>query len=76
MHPLRRLQHLLAPPVSPNHGTILAIGTDLRIATSSGLLSVPRAVTDATVYRVGDSVVLANGVVVGRRNGTPTVYVV
>lgn len=75
MHPIRRIQNLLIPQ-APNHGTILSIGTDLRVATAQGLLSVPHSASDATRYRVGDSVILSNGVVVGKRNGNPTVYVV
>ena len=61
---------------SPQQGKVVKVGSELRIATHQGSLAITPSVNDATIYRVGDSVILANGVIVGRRVKTPTTYVV
>lgn len=74
MHPLKQLQRLLTPRVS-NHGKVIGIEGDLRVVTTQGVLTIPRRASDATQYRVGDSVILANGQLVGKRLAEPPVYV-
>jgi len=75
MHPLKQLRNLLEIHKT-NQGRIIArTATNLILATPQGSISVKRSNTDATVYNVGDTVLLANGVVVGKRNREPTVYV-
>jgi hypothetical protein len=60
-----------------NQGKVVAVsGDSLVLATHKGSLSMKKNANDLTNYRTGDSVILANGVVVGRRLRTPTVYVV
>lgn len=76
MHPLKHLRNLLEVP-KINQGRVIArTATDLVLATPQGSVSVKRSNTDATIYNVGDTVLLANGVVVGKRNREPTVYVI
>jgi len=75
MHPLKQLKGLMKE-TSPGNGKVVQVGTELRIATTQGMVTVQPSVGDATRYRVGDSVILVNGVVVGRRANSPTVYVV
>lgn len=55
---------------------IARTATNLVLATPQGSVSVKRSNMDATIYNVGDTVLLANGVVVGKRNREPTVYVI
>jgi uncharacterized cupin superfamily protein len=74
MHPLKQLKGLLKE-TSPGNGKIVQVGNELRVATTRGTLSIQPSAGDATRYRVGDSVILNNGVVVGRRLNAPTVYV-
>lgn len=76
MHPLERIKRLLSDRSAPS-GTV--IGTDgnyVTLATSLGSKRVMKSVGDATSYRVGDEVVLANWQIVGRRVRQPTIYVV
>lgn len=75
MHPLVRLRQLLAT-ASPHRGTVVKSGASMTIATNTGSLVMFRAPGDANIYRVGDEVVLSNGTIVGKRSGSPTVYVV
>lgn len=75
MHPLKQLQKLLNPK-SPNRGRIISISKEsLLIATTKGSQSFPKSIGDVTPYKSGDSVILVNGQVVGRRRNEPTVYV-
>ena len=74
MHPLKQLRRLIQTRV-PNQGKVVGVDRDLRIATATGLLSVTRSATDATRYRVGDTVLLSNGQVVGKRLANPPTYV-
>lgn len=76
MHPIKQLRKLLATP-STNQGKVVSSTENtLILATPKGSLSVSRASGDATRYQAGDTVLLANGVVVGKRQRQPTVYVV
>lgn len=47
----------------------------LLIATTKGSQSFPKSIGDVTPYQTGDSVMIVNGQVVGRRRNEPTVYV-
>lgn len=76
MHPLKQIRHLLREP-SINQGTVIrSTATNTLLATPKGSLSVSRSLNDATAYKPGDVVLLANGIIVGRRHRTPTIYVV
>lgn len=76
MHPIHQLRKLLKEP-STNQGRVIRSNeSSMVIATPKGSLSVTRSIGDATRYQVGDTVLLANGVVVGKRQRQPTVYVV
>lgn len=74
MHPLKELRKLVKP-ISPNSGKVVKAGTELLIATSKGSLLLNKVPGDATQYNVGDEIILTNGVVVGRRQRNPTIYV-
>jgi len=76
MHPIQQLRKLLKEP-STNQGRVIT-SNDLSmvIATPKGSMSVTRSTSDATRYQAGETVLLANGVVVGKRQRQPTVYVV
>lgn len=75
MHPLKQLQKLLNPK-SPNTGRIISSSNgNLLIATAKGSQSIPQSSGDATQYKAGDSVVLVNGQVAGKRLNEPSVYV-
>lgn len=76
MHPLKQLQKLLDVPKTNQGKVVSSTENTLILATPKGSLSVSRSVGDATRYQVGDTVLLANGVVVGKRQRQPTVYVV
>lgn len=76
MHPVNKLRKLLVPQ-SRAAGTVTAVqGQSLTIATARGPVTVTRQAGDATAYRVGDAVTLVNGLLAGRRVGSPAVYVV
>jgi len=76
MHPIKQLQKLLNPK-SNNNGRVIATNQDsLTIATAQGSRVISKSSGDATQYRVGDSVALVNGQVVGKRSNAPTVYVI
>jgi hypothetical protein len=75
MHPLKQLQKLLQPK-STNNGHVIAQANGiLTLATKYGTQAIPKTSGDLTVYRVGDTVKLLNGQVVGKRVNQPTVYV-
>lgn len=76
MHPLKQLKQMLRES-SPNQGKVIQTkGNELMVATNRGSLPITKLTSDATKYAVGDSVVLVNGQVVGRRIRNPTIYVV
>lgn len=76
MHPLQQLRKLLQDHPT-NSGTVIAInGNSLTIATARGSQQLQKIGTDATQYRPGDAVILANGQIVGRKTREPMVYVV
>ena len=75
MHPLKQLQKILQES-SPKQGKVVKIGAELRVATHQGSMAITPSANDATVYRVGDAVILSNGVIIGRRIRTPTIYVI
>lgn len=75
MHPLKQLRSLLQASSSNTGKVIQAGGAALQVFTRDGLLSIAPSSQDATRYRVGDTVVLKNGVIVGRRNAISEVYV-
>lgn len=75
MHPLKQLQNLLQKR-SPNQGTIVtSSSSEMLVATTLGSLRVLRGTGDTTNYKPGDSVILVNGQVVGRKLRSPTIYV-
>lgn len=76
MHPIQHLKKLLNTS-STNQGRIISsTATAFVLATPKGSMSVIRSPNDVTVYKTGDTVLLANGVVVGRRLREPTTYVI
>lgn len=74
MHPIKELQKILTQS-TPNKGTVVSAGENLIVATTNGTLSVSRNVGDATNYKAGDSVILANNKIIGRRLRASTIYV-
>lgn len=76
MHPIKQLRNLLTPP-SPNQGKVVGISEgNVMVSTPNGMLTLQPMVNDATRYVIGDSVILAGGVIVGRHLRQPTTYVV
>lgn len=75
MHPLTQLRKIFNSQKTNQGRVISQTDSTLILATPKGSLSVARSANDGTRYQVGDTVLLANGVVVGRRNRVPTVYV-
>lgn len=75
MHPLKQLRSLLQA-TTPNTGKVVKVEDTLVIATRNGMLSVQQSSQDANHYSVGDTVVLNNGMIVGRRKTNNTVYVI
>jgi hypothetical protein len=75
MHPLKQIQSLLKERTA-NQGKVVKVGEEIRVTTNYGMVSVQPNPNDLTRYRVGDSVLLANGVIVGRRMPATKVYVV
>jgi len=76
MHPLKQLRKLLSVPESRQGMIVTQTQSSFIIATALGSQSVPRSAQDLTIYRTGDSVILANGVVIGRRLKPSKVYIV
>jgi len=74
MHPIKQLKRILDDS-SPSQGRVVSVGHDVRVSTTKGVLSIQKNNRDATRYRVGDSVILANGTIVGRRLPSTKVYV-
>ena len=76
MHPLQQLRKILQKSQTNNGRVISASSTEILIATTKGSTRLPRTPGDVTNYQSGDTVILANGQVVGRRLRSPAVYVV
>jgi hypothetical protein len=74
MHPLKELKKILEKK-TPNNGKVITSGTSLLVATNQGQFSITPTPGDATKYTVGDDVILSNGVIIGRRNRSSTIYV-
>lgn len=75
MHPLHRIKKLLLDRPIPSGKVIGTEGAYVTVATAQGSQRVRKTSGDATAYRIGDEVVLANGSIVGRRTRQPTIYV-
>lgn len=76
MHPVNDLKRLLSRNIRQT-GTVVNSNLDtVTVATSKGVVSVKRLPGDATLYRNGDTAVLLDGQVIGRRRGSPSIYVV
>lgn len=66
MHPLKQLQDILSTRKPVSSGKVVAVSpTGISVALKSGVTVLPR--TDATVYNVGDTAVIRNGVLAGKR---------
>ena len=76
VHPVRELQRLLVPDPRRSGTVTAGTGESITVATARGPVTVTRPAGDATAYKAGDAVTLVNGVLAGKRVGTPTVYVV
>lgn len=76
MHPLKKLSKLFGEKKTNQGKVIRTSGQNLIIATPKGSLSVQKNTNDVTSYTEGDTVLLANGVVIGKRLKQPKVYVV
>lgn len=75
MYQIKELKRLLNTS-PPNNGTVVESGNSLTVATRKGTISVPKSAGDATAYKVGDTVIISNGVLVGRRIKRPKIYVI
>lgn len=65
-NPLLQIKTLLGGRVSPREGSVVSVQRgQIHVATTSGVLILPR--TDATAYKSGDTVILKNGVLQGKR---------
>jgi hypothetical protein len=76
MHPLKQLRKLLQERPTSSGTVIATSGDSITIATAQGSQRLRKTGTDATQYRPGDEVILANGQIVGRRTREPIIYVV
>ncbi len=76
MHPLKQLKQLLQDRPVSSGKVIATSGDSITIATVIGSQRLRKTGTDATQYRPGDEVILANGQIVGRKTSEPTIYVV
>lgn len=75
MHPIKQLQKLLNPRTN-HHGRVIQNNNDvLLIATSKGTQSIQKPLGVVNSYRVGDSVTVINGQIVGKKNNHYSVYV-
>ena len=75
MHPLKQLRDLLRV-AEPSSGTVVKTGSNMTIATVNGVQAITPLPGDVTSYRVGDTVVIKNGILIGRRNYNSDIYVV
>lgn len=75
MHPLKELRKLLTIK-STQRGTVVATSKNsVTLATTMGSKQARKLEADLTTYQVGDSVVVINGTIVGKRVNNSTVYV-
>lgn len=76
MSSLKQIRRLLNPS-QPNNGTLIKKSNgSLLVATRNGTQTFQQSGNDANQYRTGDTVAIVNGVIVGKRNRNPTVYVI
>jgi len=75
VHPLKQLKKLLKS-TTPSQGKVLKVGNEIMVSTNKGMLSIQRSINDATTYHVGDAVILSNGIIVGKRQQSSTIYVI
>ncbi len=75
MNPVSELRKILVPNPRVGGTVVSAVGDAITVATARGTVAVTRPAGDVTAYRAGDGVVLISGRLAGRRQGSPTVYV-
>lgn len=76
MHPINELRKLLSAKPRSTGTIVSADYGSITVATTTGVVTVNRLPGDATAYRAGDTAVLLDGRVIGRRSGDPPIYVV
>lgn len=76
MHPILQLQNLLDPNKKLTGSVVSTTTTTMNVATSNGIKTVGRLSMDGTQYKVGDVVTVKDGIVLGKRIGNQSVYVV
>jgi hypothetical protein len=76
VNPVERIRQILKGNERKTGTVVAADSQNVTVATTKGVLTMQRLPGDATAYRQGDTAVLSGGKVVGRRRGSPPVYVV
>ena len=76
MHPITQLQKILNTNSRLTGSVVATSATTLNVSTSRGIKTVTRSSIDGTHYKVGDVVTIKDGVVLGKRIGNQSVYVV
>lgn len=75
MNPVTALRRLIVPDPRARGTVVATVGDSVTVATARGTVAVRRPAGDVTPYHAGDSVLLVNGQLAGRRLGKPPVYV-
>lgn len=76
MHPIKQLRKILNIQQQNQGKVIQQFGDSMVVATTMGSQTIKLSALDKTNYQVGDTIILNNNTVVGKRLNNTTVYVV
>lgn len=76
MHPIKQLRKILNIQQQNQGKVIQQFGDSMVVATTMGSQTIKLSALDKTNYQVGDTIILNNNTIVGKRLNNTTVYVV
>ena len=76
MHPIKQLRKILNIQQQNQGKVIQQFGDSMVVATTMGSQTIKLSALDKTNYQVGDTIILNNNTIVGKRLKNTTVYVV
>lgn len=76
MHPIKQLRKILNIQQQNQGKVIQQFGDSMVVATTMGSQTIKLSALDKTNYQVGDTIILNNNTVVGKRLNNTTVYVI
>lgn len=76
MHPIKQLRKILNIQQQNQGKVIQQFGDSMVVATTMGSQTIKLSALDKTNYQVGDTIILNNNTIVGKRLNNTTVYVI